>query len=131
CGDDRGLLRRLEGSLGPVRDGPLPLADAAALGRGIRHLPAHQPGVRVLVGLGVDLPRAAHRLHPGQLDVGVDPVLLRGRGDNPAGRLAGEDYPMARIIKTAKPAAGAISAPPDSLKATVSLPSVIALSISP
>jgi len=64
------------------------------------------------VGFSVDLLRAAHRLHPGQLDVGVDPVLLRGRGDNAAGRVAGEDYPVARITKTAKPAARAISVPP-------------------
>ncbi len=32
-------------------------ADAAALGRRVRRLPAHQPRVRVLVGVGVDLLR--------------------------------------------------------------------------
>ena len=57
-GPDRGLLRHLPRALGPVGGGPLALADAAALGRGLRHLPAHQPRVRVLVGLGVDLVRA-------------------------------------------------------------------------
>ena len=46
------------GALGPVGGRPLAVADAAALGRGLRHLPAHQPRVRVLVGLGVDLVRA-------------------------------------------------------------------------
>jgi hypothetical protein len=73
---------------GPVLGGPLPASDAAALGRRVRHLPAHQPRLRILVGHGLDLVRARHRLHPGQLDVGVDPVLRRGRRDHPAGRLA-------------------------------------------
>src|SRR5262249_20247426 len=129
-GDDHGLLRRVEAPLGPVYGGPLPLADAAALGRGVRHLPAHQPGGRVLVGFGVDLLRAGHRRYLGPLDVGADAVLLPGRGATPAGRAAGEDYPVARITETAKPAAGRIPRTPDSLKAIVSLPSVIASSIS-
>ena len=79
-------------ALGPVGLGPLPLADAAPVGRGIRHLPAHQPRVRVLVGVGVDVFRAGHRLHPGQLDVGVDPVVLRVGGAHAAGRVAGAGY---------------------------------------
>ncbi len=48
---------RVRPALGPVGDRPLPLADAAALGRGLRHLPAHQPRLRVLVGVGVDVRR--------------------------------------------------------------------------
>ena len=74
-------------ALGPVGDGRVPLADAAALGGRVRHLPAHQPRLRVLVGLGVDVVRAAHRLHPAELDVGLDPVLCRRLCDNAAGRV--------------------------------------------
>ena len=51
-------------------------------------LPAHQPRLCVLVGLGVDLVRPGHRLHPGGLDVGLDPVLRRRRCGYPAGRRA-------------------------------------------
>ena len=80
---------RVAARLGPVGDGPLPLADAAALGRGIRHLPAHQPWLRVVVGLGLDLDRPRHRLHPGQLDVGLHPVLRRGGGAHRGGSAAG------------------------------------------
>ena len=87
-GPDRGLLRRVARPLGPVGRRPLPLADAAALGRGLRHLPAHQPRLRVLVGVGVDVVRPRHRLHPGQLDVGLDPVVRRRRGGHRGGRLA-------------------------------------------
>ncbi len=57
-GPDRGLLLHHPRALGLVRGRPLPVADAVALGRGLRHLPAHQPRVRVLVGLGMDLVRA-------------------------------------------------------------------------
>ena len=51
--------------LGPVGLRTLTLADAAPLGGRLCRLPAHQPRVRVLVGLGVVLVRAGHRLHPG------------------------------------------------------------------
>ena len=88
-GPDHGLLRHLARPLGPVRGGPRPLADAGALGRRVRHLPAHQPRLRVLVDRGLDLVRPRPRLHPGQLDVGLDPVLRRGRRDHPPGGLAG------------------------------------------
>ena len=50
----RGLLRPRQGPLGPVAAGPHPLADAAAMGRRVRHLPAHQPRLHLLVGVGVD-----------------------------------------------------------------------------
>ncbi len=88
-GPDHGLLRYLARPLGSVRGGPRPLVHAAALGRRVRHLSAHQSRLRVLVGRGLDLVRPRPRLHPGQLDVGLDPVLRRGRRDHPAGRLAG------------------------------------------
>ena len=88
-------------SLGPVCGVPLALADAAALGRGVRHLPAHQSRVRVLVGLGLDVDRARHRLHPGELDVGVDPVLRRGRGDHAADR--GADPPGRAPARVSRP----------------------------
>ena len=87
-GPDHGLLRHLARPLGPVRGGPRPLAHAAALGRRVRHLPAHQSRLRVLVGRGLDVVRPRPRLHPGQLDVGLDPVLRRSRRDHRAG-LAG------------------------------------------
>ncbi len=73
-------------SVGPVGRRPLPLVHAAALGRRLRHLPAHQPRVRVLVGLGVVRVRARHRVHPGQLDVGVDLVVLRRWDNDTAGQ---------------------------------------------
>ena len=53
------VVPRREPALGPVGRGPVPLADAAALGGGLRRLPAHQPRLRVLVGLGLDLVRPA------------------------------------------------------------------------
>ena len=82
-GPDRGLLRGVPRPLGPVGRRPLPVADAGALGRRLRHLPAHQPRLRVLVGVGLDIVRPGHRLHPGQLDVGLDPVVRRRRGRSP------------------------------------------------
>ena len=45
------LLRQGPWDLSPR---PAPLADAAAVGRRVRHLPAHQPRLRLLVGLGVE-----------------------------------------------------------------------------
>ena len=59
-----------------------------ALGRRLRHLPARQPRLRVLVGVGLDIVRPGHRLHLGQLDVGLDPVIRRGRGHYRGGRPA-------------------------------------------
>ena len=85
---DRGLLRRVGSPVGLVSGRQVPLADAAPLGRGLRHLPARQSRLRLLVGLGLVVVRAAHRVHPAELDVGVDPVFRRRRADNPAGRLA-------------------------------------------
>ena len=41
------------------------LGDARAMGGWLRHLPAHQPGLRLLVGLRLDLGRPHDRLHPG------------------------------------------------------------------
>ena len=79
-------LRGVPGTLGPVRGGSLALADAGAVGRGLRHLPADQPRLRVLVGRGLDLVRARHRLQPGQLDVGLHLVLRRRRGGHRAHR---------------------------------------------
>jgi len=74
------------GPLGPVGPGPRPLADAAAVGGRLRHLPAHQPGIRLLVGLGVDPYRPGDRLHPRHMDVRVH-LLVRGRrGGHPRGR---------------------------------------------
>ena len=42
---------------------------------------------------GVDIVRARHRLHPRQLDVGLDLVLRRSRRDHTASRLAGQTGP--------------------------------------
>ena len=53
---------------------------------GFVDLPAHQSRIRVLVGFCVVLVRAFHRLHPGQLDVRVHPVLLRGRDRDAVGQ---------------------------------------------
>jgi hypothetical protein len=80
----------VSGVLGPVGLRPLALADAAALGGGLCRLPAHQSRVRALVGLGVVLILAGHRLHPGRLDVGVDPFVLRRWDNDIAGQRTGE-----------------------------------------
>ncbi len=73
-----------KGQLGPFPERSVALADAAALGRRVRHLPAHQPRLPLLVGVGVDLGAAPDRLHPGQLDVRVDLLVPRRRGDHAA-----------------------------------------------
>ncbi len=67
-------------------DGADPLADAAAVGRRVRHLPAHQPRLRLLVGIGVDLGRPRDRLHASQLDVRVDLLVCGRRRGHPLGR---------------------------------------------
>src|SRR5262249_6918767 len=85
---DRGLLHPGQGPLGPLAAGPCAVADAAAVGRRVRHLPADQPRLRLLVGDGVDQYRPGDRFHASRVDVRVD-LLVRGRrGGHPAGRRA-------------------------------------------
>ena len=79
----RRLLRALQGALGPVGRSPVALGDAGALGRGLRHLPAHQPRLHLVVGLRVDASRPCHRVQTGELDVRVDLLLRRRRRLDP------------------------------------------------
>ena len=92
-GPGGGLLPAVPGSLGHVRHGPVALADAAALGRRLRHLPAHQPRLPVLVGLGLGLGAATDRLHPSQLDVRLNRIVPGGRAAHAGRRFGGQPDP--------------------------------------
>ena len=75
---------------------------------GLRHLPAHQPRLRLLVGLGVDQAEPPDRLHPRELDVRVDLLLRRRRGGHPARLPAVRARPACGV-----PGAAAIPSAPD------------------